>query len=122
MIHKQDRNGARQVRQRRVRKKVTGTAERPRLNVYRSIHHIYAQLIVDETGKTLLSASTVDPEIKGQLENGGNVGAAKAVGELLAKRALAQGITQVVFDRAGYLYHGRVAALAEAARQAGLQF
>jgi large subunit ribosomal protein L18 len=122
MIHKQDRNEARRVRQRRVRKKVSGTAERPRLNVFRSIDHIYAQLIVDETGNTLLSASTIDPEIKGQLRNGGNIDAAKVVGELLAKRALAKGITQVVFDRAGYLYHGRVAALAEAARQAGLQF
>lgn len=122
MIQKQDRNEARKVRQRRVRKKVFGTAERPRLNVYRSVNHIYAQLIVDDTGKTLLSASTVDPELKGQLESGGNIDAARAVGELLARRALAKGITQVVFDRAGYLYHGRVAALAEAARQAGLQF
>lgn len=122
MIIKQDRNKARKIRQKRVRKKVYGTTERPRLNVFRSTKHIYAQVIADDTGRTLAAASTLDPELKGSVENGGNVAAAKAVGALVAKRALAAGVSQVVFDRAGYLYHGRVAALAEAAREAGLQF
>jgi len=123
MITKQDRNQARQVRQLRVRKNVQGTLERPRLNVFRSNQNIYAQVIDDSAGKTLASASTLDPELKGRLEGpGGNIDAAKLVGELVAKRALAAGVTQVVFDRAGYLYHGRVAALADAAREVGLQF
>lgn len=122
MIAKQDRNKARQVRQRRVRKTVVGTSERPRLNVFRSAQHIYAQIINDETGRTVVAASTLDPEAKGQFNNGGNIDAAKVVGALVAKRAKDAGITQVVFDRAGYLYHGRVAALAEAAREAGLEF
>lgn len=123
MITKQDRNQARQVRQLRVRKSVHGTLERPRLNVFRSNQNIYAQVIDDSVGKTLVSASTLDPELKSRLEStGGNIDAAKLVGELVGKRALAAGVTQVVFDRAGYLYHGRVAALADAAREAGLQF
>ncbi len=123
MITKQDRNAKRQVRQVRVRKTVHGTPERPRLNVFRSNQNIYAQLIDDTVGKTLVSASTLDPEVKGRLEGtGGNVDAAKIVGEVIAKRAVAAGVTLVVFDRAGYLYHGRVAALADAAREAGLQF
>jgi large subunit ribosomal protein L18 len=122
MIAKQDRNKARRVRQRRVRKTVIGTSERPRLNVFRSAQHIYAQIIVDETGRTLADASTLDPEVRGQIKNGGNIEAAKVVGALIAKRAKDAGINQVVFDRAGYLYHGRVAALAEAAREAGLEF
>lgn len=123
MITKQDRNKARQVRQLRVRKTVHGTPERPRLNVFRSNQNIYAQVIDDTIGKTLVSASTLDPEVKARLEGaGGNVDAAKVVGEVVAKRAVAAGVTTVVFDRAGYLYHGRVAALADAAREAGLQF
>lgn len=123
MITKQDRNAKRQVRQVRVRKTVHGTPERPRLNVFRSNQNIYAQLIDDTVGKTLAAASTLDPEVKGRLEgNGGNAVAAKIVGEVIAKRAVAAGVTEVVFDRAGYLYHGRVAALADAAREAGLKF
>lgn len=97
-----------------------GTAERPRLCVYRSLHHMYAQIIDDEAGHTLVSASTLD--LRGQLESTCNVEAAKAVGELVAKRALEKGIKQVVFDRGGWIYHGRVAALAEGAREAGLEF
>lgn len=123
MITKQDRNKARQVRQVRVRAVVQGTPERPRLNVFRSNQNIYAQLIDDTVGKTLVSASTLDPEVKGRLEgNGGTIDAAKIVGEVAGKRALAAGISKVVFDRAGYLYHGRVAALADGARGAGLEF
>jgi len=123
MIIKKDRNKARQVRQLRVRKNVHGTPERPRLNIFRSNQNVYAQVIDDTVGKTLASASTLDPEIKGRLEgNGGNIDAAKIVGEVVAKRALAAGVTKVVFDRGGNLYHGRIAALAEAAREAGLEF
>jgi large subunit ribosomal protein L18 len=123
MIVKQDRAKARKTRQLRVRKTVHGTPERPRLNVFRANQNIYAQIIDDTVGKTLASASTLDPEVKGRLEgNGGTIAAAKLVGEVVAKRALAAGVTKVVFDRAGYLYHGRVAALAEAAREAGLEF
>lgn len=123
MIIKQDRNKSRRVRQLRVRKSVHGTPERPRLNVFRSNQNIYAQLIDDSLGKTLVSASTLDPEVKGRLEsNGGTVDAAKIVGEVVAKRALAKGVSRVVFDRGGFLYHGRVAALADAAREAGLEF
>lgn len=123
MIMKQDRNKARQTRQLRVRKTVHGTPERPRLNVFRSNQNIYAQVIDDTLGKTLAAASTLDPEVKGRIEgSGGNIDAAKIVGEVIAKRAQAAGVSQVVFDRAGFLYHGRVAALADAAREAGLQF
>ncbi|MFZ5826177.1 MAG: 50S ribosomal protein L18 [Bacillota bacterium] len=123
MIVKQDRAKARKTRQLRVRKTVHGTPERPRLNVFRANQNVYAQVIDDTTGKTLASASTLDPEVKGRLEgNGGTITAAKIVGEVVAKRAQAAGVTKVVFDRAGYLYHGRVAALAEAAREAGLEF
>jgi large subunit ribosomal protein L18 len=122
MITKGDKNKARKRRHLRVRRKVEGTALRPRLNVFRSSKHIYAQVIDDTKGVTLVSASTVDPELKGKIEYGGNVEAAAKVGELIAKRALEKGIKAVVFDRGGYLYHGRVAALAEAAREAGLEF
>ncbi|GIM46134.1 50S ribosomal protein L18 [Collibacillus ludicampi] len=122
MITKIDRNKARKRRHLRVRKKLFGTPTRPRLNVFRSSKHIYAQLIDDTKGVTLVSASTVDPELKDKVEYGGNVEAAAKVGELVAKRALAKGYKQVVFDRGGYLYHGRVQALAEAAREAGLEF
>lgn len=117
------REEARQRRHRRVRKKVFGTPERPRLNVYRSLKHIYAQVIDDEAGVTLVAASTVEPELREAVGGyGGNVEAAKVVGRAIAQRALARGITNVVFDRGGYRYHGRVKALAEAAREAGLQF
>lgn len=122
MITKEDRNEARLRRHLRVRKRISGTAARPRLNVYRSNQHIYAQLIDDVTGVTLVSASTVDKEIRASVENGGTVDAARTVGQLVAKRAIEKGFSAVVFDRGGFLYHGRVKALADAAREAGLQF
>ena len=106
----------------RVRQKVRGTAERPRLTVYRSLSHIYAQVVNDSTGQTLATASTLSKELEGKLKASGNQAAAKAVGELLAQKALAQGIKKVVFDRNGFLYHGRIKQLAEAARQKGLEF
>ncbi|MGB4593794.1 MAG: 50S ribosomal protein L18 [Coriobacteriia bacterium] len=109
-------------RQRRVRGKVAGSAERPRLRVTRSNANIYAQVIDDGTGTTLVSASTLDADLKGEVKNGSNIEAAKAVGELVARRALEAGITTVVFDRGGRLYHGRVKSLAEGARGAGLSF
>jgi len=102
--------------------KVDGTAERPRLCVYRSLGHIYAQIIDDRTGSTLVSASSVDKETKKQLKGGGNIAAAKVIGKIVAERAKAAKIDKVVFDRGGYKYHGRVKALADAAREAGLQF
>jgi len=113
---------ARSKRKKRVRSRVIGTAERPRLNVFRSLKHIYAQAIEDTTGKTLASASTLSSELKGSLRYPGNAEAAKKVGELIAKRCLEKGIQKVVFDRSGYLYHGRIKALAEAARAGGLIF
>ena len=119
MLLKADKNKARQKRHLRVRNHIAGTAERPRLNVYRSLANIYAQVIDDTKGVTLCSASSQD---KGFENYGGNIEAAKAVGAEIAKRALAKGITEVVFDRGGYVYHGRVAALAETAREAGLKF
>lgn len=109
-------------RQRRVRGKVSGTAARPRLRVTRTNLHIYAQLIDDVAGTTLVSASSVDPELRSALKSGANADAAKAVGGALGRRAIEAGITEVVFDRGGRLYHGRVAALAEGARDAGLKF
>jgi len=119
MIHKIEKNEIRQRIHTRIRRKLRGTAERPRLAVYRSVAHIYAQVIDDNGGKTLVSASSVD---KGAKTNGGNVAAAKAIGKVLAERAKDKGIKQVVFDRGGYHYHGRVKALADAARAAGLEF
>ena len=119
MLIKQDKNQARQKRHLRVRNHIAGTAARPRLNVFRSLKNIYAQIIDDEKGVTLVSASSKD---KGFSQYGGNVEAAKAIGAAVAKKALEKGITEVVFDRGGYIYHGRVAALAEAAREAGLNF
>jgi large subunit ribosomal protein L18 len=113
---------AREKRKKRVRSHLRGSSERPRLNVFRSLKHIYAQTIEDSTGKTLVSASTLSPELKGSLRYLGNVEAAKKVGELIAKKCLEKGIQKVVFDRSGYLYHGRVKALAEAARASGLIF
>ncbi|SDF40628.1 50S ribosomal protein L18 [Sporomusa acidovorans] len=122
MLRKPSKHIARHKRQLRARKNLIGSAERPRLNVFRSLKHIYAQIINDKTGVTLVSASTVDKELQAKVEYGGNIDAAKVVGEAIAKRALEKGITKVVFDRAGYIYHGRVAALAAAAREAGLEF
>lgn len=119
MLLKEDKNKLRQKRHLRVRKNISGTAEKPRLNVFRSLKHIYAQVIDDVKGVTLVSASTKEKDFEGY---GGNVEAAKAVGAAVAKRAVEQGITEVVFDRGGYIYHGRVAALAQAAREAGLKF
>lgn len=106
----------------RLRRKVQGTAERPRLAVFRSNNNIYAQVIDDQAQHTVAAASTIDKELKGQLASNNNCEASAAVGQLVAKRALAKGISQVVFDRGGNLYHGRVKALAEAAREAGLDF
>ena len=106
----------------RVRQRVQGTTERPRLCVYRSLGHIYAQVIDDRAGKTLVSASSVDKETKKNLKGGGNIAAAKVIGKAIAERAKAAGVVKVVFDRGGYKYHGRVKALADAAREAGLQF
>jgi large subunit ribosomal protein L18 len=106
----------------RVRMKVSGTSERPRLCVYRSLDHIYAQIIDDRAGKTLAAASSADKGTKKNLQGGGNVAAAKVVGKEIAERAKAAGLAKVVFDRGGYKYHGRVKALADAAREAGLQF
>ncbi|EGL81999.1 ribosomal protein L18 [Caldalkalibacillus thermarum TA2.A1] len=122
MITKVDKNKARKKRHARVRRKVFGTPECPRLNVFRSTKHIYAQLIDDMEGRTLVSASTLDKELRDKIEYGGNIEAAQQVGALLAKRAIEKGYKKVVFDRGGYLYHGRVKALADAAREGGLQF
>jgi large subunit ribosomal protein L18 len=105
----------------RIRKKILGTSERPRLNVYRSLNHIYVQLIDDLQGATMVFAHSAEGK-KGERRTGGNVASAKAVGKLIAERAKAKGITKVIFDRGGYIYHGRVKALADAAREAGLQF
>ena len=117
-----NRRVARLRRHKRVRKHVVGTPERPRLNVFRSAHHIYAQVVDDSKGHTLVSASTVDRDVKAQLKGLAKAEQAKVVGKVLAERALDQGIKQVVFDRGGYKYHGRVKALADAARESGLVF
>ncbi|HBM75551.1 MAG TPA: 50S ribosomal protein L18 [Clostridiaceae bacterium] len=122
MLNKPVRNEIRKRRHYRARFKINGTSERPRLNVFRSEKNIYAQVINDETGKTLAAASSLDKELKDKISCGSNKDAAKAVGELVAKKALEAGIKKVVFDRGGYIYHGRVKELAEAARQAGLEF
>ena len=112
----------RKIRQSRVRKKVLGTAERPRLCVFRSLSHIYVQLIDDRGGRTVVAASTLSPELKGNLKSSRDKSAAQAVGKLVAEKTKAAGITRVVFDRNGFLYHGRIKALADAAREAGLEF
>lgn len=119
MIKSIDSNKARLKRHKRIRNKISGTPDRPRLDVYRSTKNIYAQLIDDVNGKTLAAASSLDKDFEG---DGGNVEGAKKVGELIAKRAVEIGKTEVVFDRGGYLYHGRVQALADAARENGLKF
>ncbi|PRX26221.1 LSU ribosomal protein L18P [Orenia metallireducens] len=121
-MSKLSKREAREKRHKRIRNKVQGTPDRPRLNVYRSNQHIYAQVIDDFAGETLVAASSVDKEISEKVSNGGNKDAAKTVGEYIAKRALDKGITTVVFDRGGYDYHGRVKALAESARENGLKF
>lgn len=119
---KVSREMARRKRHRRIRKRVFGTATRPRLNVFRSLKHIYAQVIDDERGQTLVAASTLDPELRPRLAGLKKTEQARLVGEVLAERALSRKITRVVFDRGGYLYHGRVRALAEGARAGGLEF
>ena len=122
MIHKKSRQAVRLNKHRRIRNKVKGTAARPRLAVYRSNNHIYAQIINDETANTLVAASTMEKDISSKLEITSNIDAAKAVGEEIAKKALAKGIEEVVFDRGGFIYHGRIQTLADAAREAGLKF
>lgn len=123
MFSKTKRREARMRRHIRLRKKISGTAERPRLSVFRSLHHIYAQVIDDVKGTTLLTVSTLDPELRKSLDGkSGNIEAAKIVGTTVAKKAIEKGIKQVVFDRGGQIYHGRVAALATAAREGGLEF
>ncbi len=122
MLNKADRNKLRKKRHYRIRNHVFGSSERPRLNVYRSNRHIYAQIIDDFEGKTLVAVSTLTPEIANAVDNGNNVDAARLVGKTIGERAITKGIDKVVFDRGGYKYHGRVAALASAAREAGLEF
>ncbi len=122
MFKKRDRNEVRVIRHARVRKKISGTPEMPRLCVYRSLNHIYAQIIDDTKGITLVSASTADPSLKGQLGEVDKKGASKMVGKLIGERAVQSGIKTVVFDRGGYVYAGRVAELAAGAREAGLDF
>ena len=117
-----DRNADRKIRHARVRRKISGTPEMPRLCVYRSLNNIYAQVIDDEVGHTLAAASTLDAEVKAQLEGKNKKEAANLVGEIVARRALDKGVKEVVFDRGGYLYTGRVAEVAEGARKAGLEF
>ncbi|MBE3571584.1 MAG: 50S ribosomal protein L18 [Moorella humiferrea] len=121
MFKRIDRKATRRRKHLRVRRRIMGTSERPRLSVYRSLRHMYAQIIDDTRGVTLVAASTLDPALK-SLEATGNKEAAKKVGELIAQKALAKGIKKVVFDRGGNIYHGRIAALAEGAREAGLEF
>ncbi len=113
---------ARYKRHKRIRKKNYGTSERPRLNVFKSLKHIYAQIIDDSSSSTLVFATSVDKELKGKLSTGGNIEAARKVGALVAKRAVNKGIKKVAFDRGGYPYHGRIKTLADAAREAGLEF
>ena len=121
-VRKLSRDAHRRRVHARVRTRISGTAERPRFCVYRSLGHIYAQIIDDRSGRTLASASSLDKETKKNLKGGGNIASAKAIGKHIAERAKAAGVVKVVFDRGGYKYHGRVKALADAAREAGLQF
>ena len=122
MVSKKSRQIVRQKKHRRMRNRFSGTTERPRLAVFRSNNHMYAQIIDDTVGNTLVAASTVEKDVKAELEKTNNVDAAAYLGTVIAKRALEKGITEVVFDRGGYIYQGKVAALAEAAREAGLTF
>jgi large subunit ribosomal protein L18 len=117
-----ERSEKRHTRQARVRRKVRGSGDRPRLSIYRSLHHIYAQVVSDDTGRTLAAASTMSATVRDQLKSKSSVGAAKLVGKAIAERCREAGIGEVVFDRNGFLYHGRVKALADAAREAGLRF
>ena len=121
-VRKLSRNLHRKRIHRRVRVRVEGTTERPRLSVYRSLGHIYAQVIDDVTGRTLAAASSLDKDARKDVKSGGNIAAAKVIGRMVAERARAAGVELVVFDRGGYKYHGRISALAEAAREAGLKF
>ena len=122
MVSKESRQEVRVKKHKKIRNRFSGTAERPRLAVFRSNNHMYAQVIDDVAGNTLVAASTVEKDVKAQLEKTNDVEAAKVLGSVIAKRALDKGIDTVVFDRGGYIYHGKVAALADAAREAGLQF
>ena len=122
MVSKKSRSVVRVNKHRKLRNRFSGTAERPRLAVFRSNNHMYAQIIDDTVGKTLVSASTVQKEVKAELEKTNNVDAAAYLGTVIAKRAIEAGITTVVFDRGGFIYQGKIAALAEAAREAGLEF
>ena len=122
MVNKKSRQSVRIKKHKRIRNRFSGTGERPRLAVFRSNNHMYAQIIDDTVGNTLTSASTLEKELQSELEKTNNVDAAAYIGKVIAKRALEKGITTVVFDRGGYLYHGKVKALADAAREAGLQF
>ena len=122
MLKKADKNAKRLQRHKRVRRKVFGTPQRPRLCVFRSSNNIYAQIIDDTNRVTLVAASSLDEAVKGAVNHTGNKEAAKMVGEMVAKKAVEKGITEVVFDRCGYIYHGRIKELAEGAREAGLKF
>ena len=122
MVRKESRQEVRVKKHKRIRNRFSGTAERPRLAVFRSNNHMYAQIIDDTVGNTLVSASTLEKEVKSEIEKTNNVDAAAYLGTVIAKRAMEKGITEVVFDRGGFIYHGKIAALAEAAREAGLQF
>lgn len=122
MVKKENRKLIREKKHLKVRNRFSGTAQRPRLSVYRSNNHIYAQVIDDEQGKTLAAAGTVEKEVRAALEHTDDVAAAEYIGDLIAKRALEAGVTKVVFDRGGFIYQGKVAALADAARKAGLDF
>ena len=122
MLKKADKNAIRLQRHKRVRRKVSGTTQRPRLYVFRSSNNIYAQIIDDTNRVTLVAASSLEADVKGAVNHTGNKEAAKLVGQLVAKKAVEKGITEVVFDRGGYVYHGRVQTLAESAREAGLKF
>ncbi|HOQ38961.1 MAG TPA: 50S ribosomal protein L18 [Fervidobacterium sp.] len=122
MIKREDRRRLRLMRHKRIRKRIYGTPEKPRLSVYRSEKHIYAQIIDDTKGRTLVTASTVEKPLRENLKKTWNIEAAKEVGKLVAERATEKGITEIVFDRGGYKYHGRIKALADAARESGLKF
>ncbi len=122
MITKKSRKEVRQKKHKRMRYHISGTPERPRLAVYRSNHHMYAQIVDDTVGRTLVAASTLEKDIKNELDSTSNLEAASYLGTVIAKRALEKGITKVVYDRGGFLYHGKIAALADAARGAGLSF
>jgi large subunit ribosomal protein L18 len=122
MSHKSQRETARENRKARIRKRIFGTEQRPRLSVFRSAKHIYAQVVVDSTGSTILAASTLSPEIRSEIGELDKSGAAKKVGQLIGKKAIEKNIRRVVFDRNGFLYHGRVRALADGARESGLEF